>query len=135
MPTRLVYLTATMAIIGLGLASRNFPGLLPSSLGKYPGDALWTLMMLTALGVIRPAWRIRRLAGSALLISYAVEFSQLYHAPWIDAVRATTLGHLVLGSAFSWRDLLAYTVGAGMGMLAGALLPQHRRLHGARGGK
>jgi hypothetical protein len=31
--------------------------------------------------------------------------------PWLDAVRATRLGHLVLGSDFDGRDLLAYAIG------------------------
>jgi hypothetical protein len=30
-----------------------------------------------------------------------VEFSQLYHAPWIDTIRAARIGALVLGSTFN----------------------------------
>ena len=54
---------------------------------------------------------VRRLALVALGIAWAVEFSQLWHPPWLDAIRATTPGHLVLGSAFGGIDLLAYAVG------------------------
>jgi hypothetical protein len=43
-----------------------------------------------------------------------VELSQLYHAAALDAVRATTAGHLVLGSGFDLRDLVAYGVGVGL---------------------
>ena len=39
------------------------------------------------------------------------EFSQLYRAPWIDAVRATRLGALVLGQGFLWSDLWCYAAG------------------------
>jgi hypothetical protein len=46
-----------------------------------------------------------------------VEFSQLYQAPWINAVRAHPLGHMVLGSTFNWGDLAAYTVGAVLALL------------------
>ncbi len=45
------------------------------------------------------------------IISYAVEFGQLYRAPWIVAIRQTTLGHLILGADFAWGDIIAYTVG------------------------
>jgi hypothetical protein len=41
--------------------------------------------------------------------------TQLYQAPWLNAIRGTTLGHLVLGSTFSWTDMLAYTVGVATG--------------------
>ncbi len=43
--------------------------------------------------------------------------SQLYHAEWIDSIRATTLGGLVLGYGFLWSDLVAYTIGVGIGFL------------------
>ena len=42
---------------------------------------------------------------------------QLYHAPWIDSIRRTTLGGLVLGFDFVWSDLACYAVGVGLGIL------------------
>jgi hypothetical protein len=35
----------------------------------------------------------------------------MYHAPWIDALRSTTLVQLVLGSGYDARDLVAYALG------------------------
>jgi len=49
----------------------------------------------------------------ALAFCCAVEFSQLWHTPWLNAVRRTTAGHLVLGSGFNARDLVAYAGGVG----------------------
>jgi hypothetical protein len=40
-----------------------------------------------------------------------VEVSQLYHRPWLDDLRATSFGHLVLGSGFDPRDFLCYLLG------------------------
>ena len=51
----------------------------------------------------------------ALSFAWAVEFSQLYHAPWIEAVRATFPGRLVLGATFKWPDLVAYLIGIALG--------------------
>ena len=45
-----------------------------------------------------------------------VEVSQLYKAPWIDSIRRTTLGGLVLGYDFVWSDLACYAVGVGLGV-------------------
>jgi 4-hydroxybenzoate polyprenyltransferase len=114
---RLAYCALVLAVIALGLASRKFPGLFPAALGKYPGDALWTMMVFFGLAVLRPAATITWLTTGALVISYLVEFGQLYQAPWIVAVRAHPLGHLVLGTAFGWMDLVAYTAGAVVAML------------------
>ena len=113
--SRLACALAVVAVICLGLASRRFPGLFPSFLGKYPGDALWTLMVLCGWAFVFPRHAPWRIALYALLTSFAVEFLQLYQAPWIEAVRSTTLGRLALGTTFGWVDLLAYAVGAAVG--------------------
>ena len=97
----------------------------PEILGKYPGDALWTMMVFFGLAATIPALSVRRLTVYAAVISYAVEFSQLYQAPWINAVRAHPIGHLVLGSTFNWGDLVAYTIGAMLAMLLEAAIRRH----------
>ncbi len=66
-------------------------------------------------------------AALAYALCVVVEVSQLYHAPWIDAVRATRLGHLVLGSGFDARDLLAYAVGVAFALLAEQLVVPRSR--------
>jgi hypothetical protein len=49
--------------------------------------------------------------------SVLVETSRLYKAPWIDSIRRTTLGGLVLGFDFVWSDLACYAAGIGLGIL------------------
>ncbi|MBB5607382.1 MULTISPECIES: DUF2809 domain-containing protein [unclassified Janthinobacterium] len=114
---RLLQAGATVAVIALGLASRAYPSFVPEVLGKYPGDALWAMMIFFALGAVATRLLTWKLAAWALLVCFAVEFSQLYQAPWINAIRAHTLGHLVLGSFFGWVDLIAYTVGVAIAAL------------------
>lgn len=114
---RLLQVGATVAVIALGLASRAYPQYLPAALGKYPGDALWAMMIVFALGAIATRMRTRQLALWSLLICFGVEFSQLLQAPWLVALRAHPLGHLVLGSHFGWVDLIAYTAGVAVAAL------------------
>jgi hypothetical protein len=118
---------AIIGTIALGLASRKYPALFPAALGKYPGDALWAQMVYWLLAMWAPAASAVKLALGALLVSYADELSQLCQAPWILQIRATTAGHLVLGSHFSWLDMASYTVGIGMLVPLDAWL--HRRHH------
>jgi len=40
-----------------------------------------------------------------------VEISQLYQVEWLNNIRSTTLGRLVLGQGFLWSDIISYTVG------------------------
>jgi Protein of unknown function (DUF2809) len=104
---RLWYAIAIGLVIAIGLGSRHYP-----QLGKYPGDALWTIVVFLLLGFALPRVSTLKVATLALFISYIVEFGQLYRAPWIVAIRSTTIGHLILGSDFGWGDLAAYTIGA-----------------------
>lgn len=102
---------AIAATVAAGLASRKWPWILPTVFGKYPGDVLWAQMVYWGVAFLWPSAAIRRVAGYALGFSFADEISQIYHAPWIDSIRATTAGHLVLGAEFSWGDMLSYAIG------------------------
>ncbi|TAL14776.1 MAG: DUF2809 domain-containing protein [Aquabacterium sp.] len=123
---RLLTTLAIAAAIALGLASRRWPWLLPAWLGKYPGDALWATMVFFCFAWVLPAASTLRLAALALGTSWLVEFSQLVRAPWLDAARDTTPGHLVLGSTFTWLDLPAYAAGVLLGAAADRLTPASR---------
>ena len=108
---------AAFALISvlLGLGSRRFAHLLPAFLADYAGDSLWAMMVFFLLALLFPRSGTLRLAAAALAIAFAVEFSQLYHADWLDAVRSTRLGLLALGNGFLWSDLVCYAVGVGLG--------------------
>jgi hypothetical protein len=97
--------------IALGLASRRFPMWQPVWMATYAGDVLWATMVYWWLALIAPRARTAVLASGSLAIAWGVEFSQLLHTPWLDSLRATTPGALVLGQGFLWSDLVCYTVG------------------------
>ena len=114
---RAVYLIAFVVVIVLGLGSRSYGDYLPAFVAQCAGDTLWALMVFLGLSLCVPMLSTWRRVGMALVISYAVEFSQLYQASWINEIRHTTLGGLVLGFGFLWTDLLCYTVGITIGAL------------------
>ena len=113
--SRLGLTLLSFVIIALGLASRRgyFP--FPEALGNYPGDALWAWVVLLCVAWVRPAITRTKLIGWSLLIAFAIEFLQLYQAPWMQALRANKLAYLVLGNGFDPLDLLAYVVGIALG--------------------
>lgn len=123
-PTRSVRvkaLIASMALVALGLASRRHAAALPDFIALYAGDTLWALLVYTLLTLACPRAAIPTRAMSALAFAFAIEASQLYRAPWIDALRASRLGALVLGSGFLWSDLACYTAGIACGAAVEAL--------------
>jgi len=113
----LVQTLILLLVIVAGIASRKYPQIFPSFLGKYPGDALWALAAFVLWGLILPRTSSLKVALLAFLTAFIDELSQLYHAPWIDAIRSTSIGHVLLGFSFSWLDILAYAVGVVIGII------------------
>lgn len=110
----LTILLALTCLMGLG--SRRYAAHLPALVATYGGDTCWALALFLFLRMILPRIATGRVAALALFLSLLDELSQLYHAPWIDAVRRTRLGGLILGFGFLWSDLLCYAVGVGLGV-------------------
>ena len=114
---RLISALLTLPVALLGIGSRRLAAHLPHVVSAYAGDALWATLVFLLVVFLWPHLARRQAAFVALLFSLLVEVSQLYHAPWIDAIRATTLGGLVLGFGFLWSDLLCYAVGVAIGVI------------------
>ena len=101
-------------VIAVGLAVRSERFAAPAVVVKVLGDALWAAMIYLFAGLLLPRMPLQRVAVLALTYSCATEFSQLYHAPWIDSIRRTLPGRLLLGTTFAWSDMLSYLGGVGV---------------------
>lgn len=99
-------LTVHLHGIGLGALARDILG-----------DALWAAMIVWLVSLAVPNGGLLQRASVALAICFAVELSQRIDHPVLEAVRRTTLGHLVIGSDYAARDLAAYTAGIVMAAL------------------
>lgn len=114
---RLLWLALIVVVIILGLGSRRFGHYLPGFLATYAGDALWALVAFLGIGLIVTRASTWTVALLAMAFSVIIEVGQLYHAPWIDSIRRTTLGGLILGFDFVWSDLACYAAGVGLGIV------------------
>jgi len=84
---------------------------------KYGGDSLWALMVFLCFGFASCRSSTLRISLGAICFAWSVEFLQLYHVPWLDTIRSTRLGQLVLGASFNSPDLIAYIAGIAVGAL------------------
>lgn len=114
---RMIYLFLTLLIMCLGLASRKYINYLPSFLGKYAGDTLWATMVYLGLAFIFNKLTIKKITIISLLFSYGIEISQLYQGEWINKIRSTLIGALILGHGFLFSDLICYTIGIFLGII------------------
>lgn len=108
---KIVYSCAVLTAIVLGLGSRKYSDYLPQLAASHLGDALWAAMVYFGFRLLLTR---KKLSCSLLLsfsFSFIIEFSQLYQTVWINEVRSTVPGGLILGKGFLWIDLIRYTAG------------------------
>lgn len=95
-----------------GLVWRLAPLGLPHFWLNYGGSALWGAMVSFIISAFRydtqRSWPTPAIAAA---IALAAELFRLYHAPSLDAFRATLPGALLLGRIFNPWNIVAYWAG------------------------
>nr|WP_138755363.1 DUF2809 domain-containing protein [Paenibacillus sinopodophylli] len=112
----------------LGYSSRHYAERLPEFVAVQMGDTLWASMVYFGIRMLGASVRLRVSVLLSFLFCFGIEFSQLYQAEWIQVIRGTTWGALVLGSGFLTVDLIRYTVGIGIAYGIDGLLLHKRRI-------
>lgn len=114
--SRVGLLAGMILLVTLGLGSRTAGArlYLPHFLVAYAGDTLWASLVYLCVLFLGPRLPVPRAAAWALGLSVLDELSQLWHPPWLDALRARPLVALVLGRGFLVSDLVCYAVGVSL---------------------
>ena len=123
MKPRLTYFILIILTIILGLLSRHIAGI-----PLFVGDILWATMVYWIMRFVFITKSLKFSVIGSLIFSYAIEFSQLYQAHWINRIRHTVIGGLVLGETFSWGDMLSYTGGVAIGVAIDLLIKSTERI-------
>jgi glycopeptide antibiotics resistance protein len=110
-PLRRTYFIAVIITILLGLASRKYSRLLFSFLAENAGDVLWAMMVYFGFRFLFLKKSMVTAVLFSFVFSFGIEFSQLYQEDWINQIRGTILGALILGKGFLTVDLIRYTIG------------------------
>ena len=110
---RIRYVILCSVTIVLGLFSRS--SYIPQLIYPYIGDVLYATMMFWVFACFYPNKISSKLLYYSIGLCFIIECSQLYQAEWINEIRYTKLGGLILGFGFLWTDLICYTIG---GLLA-----------------
>jgi hypothetical protein len=113
---RLLYAALIGVTIVLGLSSRRYAGALPRWAAKNAGDALYATMAFFLAGFLAPRIKTTTAALAAVTFCFLIEISQGIHVLWLDAIRDTRLGALILGQGFHALDLFDYVVGVALGV-------------------
>jgi len=114
-----------------GLLARRYGGtgawLIRGSIGGFFYVLFWCLLAFLLCPRLRPGALVLAVVGATCLI----EFAQLWRPPFLEAVRRTAAGELLVGSVFGWADLPWYFAGGLAARLAERALPPGRSPEGA----
>ena len=115
--TRRITLAVIPFVVVLGFACKFYHGPAQTWVNDYgPASVAYVVFwMLLAFLVMPQRSGIRAIAIAVFLFTCGVEFLQLFHPPWLEAIRRTFPGRFVLGTSFSWWDFPAYLIGCGIG--------------------
>jgi hypothetical protein len=108
--SRYSYIILIIICIGIGLLSRH-SALFTPFLAAHLGDALWASMIYFCCRLLLPRQSLLISTAIAAFFCIAIECSQLYQREWINGIRNTLIGGLILGKGFLWMDLLRYSIG------------------------
>lgn len=111
MSRRTSYLITILLTICVGITARKLSVCFPDWINFWLGDALYAFMMFFIMAFVLVRRSPRVVAVIALTICYCIEMSQLWQGGWINNIRQTLPGKLILGQGFLWSDLVAYLVG------------------------
>lgn len=121
MKNRIKYFIITIIIMLMGLLSRKFMFIFPRNIAPFVGDMLWAMMIYFGFRFLFPKLNIIKSLVLAFLFSFSIEISQLYQSEWINNIRNTTIGGLILGHGFLFEDLISYSMGIILGCVVDKL--------------
>ena len=106
-------------VVGFGLCCKYYRGFGSDWVNNWgPASVAYELLlMLIVFAVVPRCDAVIRIAIGVLVVTCLLEFLQLWHPDWLEAIRSTLVGRLALGTTFSWWDFPAYVVGCALGVL------------------
>jgi hypothetical protein len=116
MSKNITYIFLVLVFICLGLTSR-MTNAFPSEITVHLGDVFWASMVYFLFRLMLQRRSILITGFFSVMFSFGIEISQLYQSDWINSIRNTLIGGLILGRGFLWIDLLRYSLGILIGMV------------------
>lgn len=103
-------------VAALGVLSKILPAQ-DSWVSNHLAGVFYVVELALILSLIFPDHLSFVLVLVAFLFTSLVEFLQNWHPDFLEPIRASFLGHTILGSTFCWLDFPWYLAGAFIGWL------------------
>ncbi|MBD3316007.1 MAG: DUF2809 domain-containing protein [Chitinivibrionales bacterium] len=115
---RTAVLLNLVVLVPTGIYTKFYAGPLQHWVANSLGGVFYELFWCLAALAMVPRIDGRVTAGIVFGVTSLLEFLQLWHPAWLEAIRGTFLGAALLGSTFVWSDFAYYVVGSVLGWWA-----------------
>jgi hypothetical protein len=104
-----------LILIPLGFATKFYTGpfavWVNNSLGGIFYEIFWCLVIFLFFPSLKAVW----IAAIVFVATSALEFTQLWHAPFLEQIRENFIGRTLIGTSFTWPDFPYYAIGCAVG--------------------
>nr|WP_309242673.1 DUF2809 domain-containing protein [Limnofasciculus baicalensis] len=114
---RIILLINIILIIPLGYTVRFSQGITPEWLNDCLGVIAYQIFWILFVLFIYPRASLIWTAIGVFFFACGIEFLQLWQPSWLQELRGTLPGRLVLGNTFTWTDFPPYIIGSFLGWL------------------
>ena len=106
-----------LLITPVGFYTKYYQGIgaywVNNSLGGVLYEVFWCLVLFFTQPKVKPF----KIAGTVFIITCILETLQLWHPPFLQAIRSTFIGKTLIGTSFVWSDFMYYLIGCSIGLL------------------
>ena len=115
-----------LIITPLGFASKFYIGPFQDWLNNSFTGILYEIFWCLIIVFFFPRAVSVMIASLVLIITCILEFLQLWHSPFLEAIRMSFIGSVLIGTTFVWSDFLYYFVRSAIGYKWIVMIRKHR---------
>ncbi len=112
---RLILFSLLLFLIPIGIMSKFYQGFFENWFNNSLGGILYVIVWITLVLLIQPRLNPKWVSVWVFLATAFIEILQLWHPPFLEAIRSTLIGRLFLGTTFVFSDFIYYAVGCVLG--------------------
>jgi len=110
--SRKLTLLILLFLVPLGFYTKFYQGYGETFVHNYLGGFLYVVFWILVVFFISPHTNPVKISAGVFVATSLIEFSQLWHPPFLETLRANFLGRTILGTSFVWYDFIWYLAGA-----------------------
>lgn len=110
-------LLSLLIIVPLGFLSKFYNGVGAFWVNNSASGVFYEIFWCLFVIYLRPRWKLIWICLAIFLVTSSLEFLQLWHPPFLEVIRSTFIGKILIGTEFVWTDFLYYAIGCILGFL------------------